>query len=121
MWKIVLIAVVQSAFLTMGHVSLKLATMAAGQFSWSREYWFGSFSNWRFIGWMTVCATTYGIAGLLWMYILKHVPFSIAHPLSSICYVLGLLAAMFVFHEHVSMVRWLGVLFIIAGCVMIMK
>ena len=35
------------------------------------------------------------------MYILRHYPFSQAYPLSSLAYVFGMVAAMWIFHEQV--------------------
>ena len=56
---------------------------------------------------------------MLWLYILKHYPLSQAYPLISLSYVMGMLAAVFVFHEAVPLVRWLGVGLIMAGVVMV--
>lgn len=50
------------------------------------------------------------------MYILKHYPFSQAYPLSSLAYVFGMVASLFVFREQVSWMQWAGVLLIMAGC-----
>ena len=50
------------------------------------------------------------------MYILRHYPFSLAYPLSSLAYVFGMVAAMWIFHEQISLVQWLGILLIMAGC-----
>ena len=36
-------------------------------------------------------------------------------------YVFGMLAAIYIFHEQVSTVRWLGILLIMAGCYLIAK
>ena len=44
-----------------------------------------------------------------------------AYPMVSLSYVFGMFAAMLVFHEQVPTVRWLGVLLIMAGCVLIAK
>ena len=37
----------------------------------------------------------------------------------SLSYVFGMLAAIVVFHEEVSVIKWLGVFFIILGCLLI--
>src|SRR5438874_12432387 len=44
---------------------------------------------------------------------------SFVWPLTSLGFVLTTLAAKFILHEHVSMVRWGGVLLIVAGAAMI--
>ena len=60
-------------------------------------------------------------AGILWMYILKHWSFSQAYPLSSLAYVFGMIAAMLVFHEHIAWTQWVGILFIMAGCYLVVN
>jgi undecaprenyl phosphate-alpha-L-ara4N flippase subunit ArnE len=55
------------------------------------------------------------------MYILKQFPFSAAYPMVSLSYVFGMLAAILFFHEDVSMAKWLGVAFIVVGCMLIAK
>ena len=59
----------------------------------------------------------------LWclMYIIKNFPFSMAYPMVSLSYVMGMLAAMAFFHEQIPMVRWIGVFLILSGCVLIAK
>jgi undecaprenyl phosphate-alpha-L-ara4N flippase subunit ArnE len=44
-----------------------------------------------------------------------------AYPMMSLSYVFGMLAAIYIFHEQVSTVRWLGILLIMAGCYLIAK
>ena len=53
------------------------------------------------------------------MYILKHWAFSQAYPLSSLAYVFGMIAAMFVFHEHIAWTQWVGILLIMGGCYLV--
>ncbi|MBE5812299.1 MAG: hypothetical protein E7314_01415 [Clostridiales bacterium] len=57
----------------------------------------------------------YGVATLLWLYVLSKEELSLVYPLQSVTYVLGTLFAIFIFHENVSIVRWLGVVTIIIG------
>jgi undecaprenyl phosphate-alpha-L-ara4N flippase subunit ArnE len=67
------------------------------------------------------CGICYGIASLLWMYMLKKFPFSIVYPMISLSYVFGMFAAILFFHEQISLYKWLGVLFIVCGCCLILK
>ena len=60
-----------------------------------------------------------GMRRVLWMYILKHWAFSQAYPLSSLAYVFGMIAAMFVFHEHIAWTQWVGILLIMGGCYLV--
>ena len=117
MWKIIPYSLLQCVFLSGGQVFLKFALMNMGKFGWNREFWLGLLTNW----WFLVCGICYGIASLLWMYILKNFPFSMAYPMISLSYVFGMFAAILFFHEQVSLSRWLGVLLIVLGCALIVK
>lgn len=63
----------------------------------------------------------YGIATLLWLYILAKAEFSVVYPLQSLAYALGVVVAIWVFKEQVPMVRWIGVAMIIAGAFIIAR
>ncbi|MEK5182245.1 EamA family transporter [Paenibacillus sp. FSL P4-0288] len=57
----------------------------------------------------------YVFATLVWFVVLSRVPLSVAYPVQSIAYVLGLLAALFIFNEPVSLMKWLGMIVIMVG------
>lgn len=114
MWKIIPLCILQSALLTGGQVFLKFALMRMAPFGWNRAFWSSVFVNWQF----AACGAFFLMASLLWMYIVKVFPFSMAYPLVSLSYVFGMLAAILFFHEEVPMTRWLGVLLIMAGCML---
>jgi drug/metabolite transporter (DMT)-like permease len=57
----------------------------------------------------------YGIATLLWLYVLSRLPISLAYPLQSIAYVLALLIAFLFFKEIVPPNRWIGAGIILVG------
>ena len=63
----------------------------------------------------------YGLATLLWLYILSKEELSLVYPLQSITYVLGTLLAIFVFGENVSLLRWIGVATIIVGATLVAR
>jgi uncharacterized membrane protein len=63
----------------------------------------------------------YGIATLLWLYILSKEELSLVYPLQSITYVLGTILAIFVFRENVSLLRWIGIGTIIVGATLVAK
>lgn len=115
--RLLLISVIQSVLLCGGQVLLKLAMQRAGTFSWSLDFLSRNLTNW----WLLACGISYGAATLLWLYIIKNFPFSMAYPMVSLSYVFGMFAAMLVFHEQVPLIRWAGVLLIMAGCVLIAK
>jgi undecaprenyl phosphate-alpha-L-ara4N flippase subunit ArnE len=117
MWKVIPFSLIQCIFLSGGQVLLKYALLEMKPFGWNRAFWSSVFLN----GWFLGCGICYGIASLLWMYILKNFPFSIAYPMISLSYVFGMFAAILFFHEQVTLTRWLGVLLIMAGCSLIIK
>ena len=115
--KLIILALIQSLLLCAGQMFMKLALKAVNTVSWSWSFIWRQLTNW----WWLACGVSFIGAGLLWMYILKHWPFSLAYPLSSLAYVFGMIAAMLVFHEHVAWTQWLGILFIIAGCYLVVN
>ena len=110
-----ILCIVQSILLSGGQMFLKLATKHMGNFSWTWSWWGGQFLN----GWWYPCLFSFVTSGVLWVYIVKNWPFSQAYPLSSLAYVFGMFAAMMVFHEHVVWTQWIGILFIMAGCYLV--
>ena len=86
-------------------------------FGWNKEFWGSMLVNWQF----AACGICFGLGSLLWMYILKVFPLSLAYPMISLSYVFGMLAAIFFFHETVSLTKWVGVFFIMLGCSLIVK
>ncbi len=117
MWRIIPYAILQCILLTAGQVFLKFAMTRMPAFSWTREFWGSILTNWQF----AASGLLFGAASLLWMYIVKHFPFSTAYPMASLCYVFGMLAAILFFHEEVSVWKWLGVALIVLGCMLIAK
>ena len=114
MWKVLSLAVFQSALLALGQVFLKIALQKMRPFGWNWQFWGSLLVNWQF----AVCGLLFLAASLLWMYIVKVFPFSMAYPLVSLSYVFGMLAAILIFHEEVPLTRWVGVLLIMAGCIL---
>lgn len=115
--RLLLLSILQSLLLCGGQVLLKLALQQMGTFSWTLHFFSRNLTNW----WFLSCGICYGCATVLWLYIIKHFPFSMAYPMISLSYIFGMFAAILFFHEQVPPVRWLGVLLIMAGCVLIAK
>lgn len=115
--RLILLAIVQSILLCAGQLFMKLALNAFEHASWTWSFFVSQLTNW----WWLACGVCFTAAGILWMYILKHWSFSMAYPLSSLAYVFGMIAAMLVFHEHVAWTQWLGILFIMAGCYLVVN
>lgn len=117
MWKLIPYAILQSILLTGGQVFLKYAMKRMPAFTCTRQFWTDVFTNWQF----AASGLFFGSASLLWMYIVKQFPFSSAYPMVSLSYVFGMFAAILFFHEDVSFVKWIGVMFIVLGCMLIAK
>ncbi|MBP5548585.1 MAG: EamA family transporter [Bacteroidales bacterium] len=117
MFRLLLLVVVQTMFLTGGQVLLKQAMLQLPKFSWSWDYFKAVLTDW----WLLGCGASFGVATVLWLYILRHFPFSQAYPLTAIGYVFGVVAAILIFGETVTAWRWLGVALIVLGCLFVMR
>lgn len=115
MFKVLPLTILQCLLLTGGQVLLKFALMRMAPFGWNRTFWSSVFLNWQF----AACGFCFLMASLLWMYIVKVFPFSVAYPMVSLSFVVGMVAAVVFFHEQVSWSKWVGVLLIVAGCLLI--
>jgi undecaprenyl phosphate-alpha-L-ara4N flippase subunit ArnE len=117
MLKIALLTVLQCLLLASGQVCFKFAVRKIGKFAFSWTCFVDILTNW----WLLASGLSLILATILWGYIVKHFEFSVAYPITAFAYVFGLLAAIFIFHETVPPVRWLGVGFIILGVILIAK
>lgn len=115
--KLLPLALLQCLLLSSGQVLLKFGLEKAGDFSWSSAYFCRLFVNWQFAS----CGLCYGAGSILWMYIIKRFPFSMAYPMVSLSYVFGMFASIIFFKEEIPLSRWLGVLFILSGCTLVAK
>jgi len=117
MFRLLVLAIIQAALLAGGQVLVKVALsrIPAITFSWS--FIVSQLTNW----WWLACGISFGGATVLWAYILRHYPFSIAYPLSSMAYIFGLIAAWLVFDETISPKVWVGILLIMLGCWLVAK
>ena len=115
--ELIILSILQSALLAMAQVMLKFAMMRMEPFVCSRNYFYSLLLNWQF----ALCGICFGAASLLWMYIVRHFPLSIAYPMVSVSYVFGMIAAIVFFHETVDVWKWIGVFLIITGCILIVR
>lgn len=117
MWRVIVLAVVQSVLLAIGQVFLKFALQRMHPFGLTKDFWWHLLINWQF----ACSGAFFGASSVLWMYIVRHYPLSVAYPMISLSYVFGMLAAITFFHESVSAVKWIGIGFIMIGCCLIAK
>jgi multidrug transporter EmrE-like cation transporter len=68
--------------------------------------------------WFYIAVSLFGVSTLVWTQVLTKIPLSVAYPIVSAAYVLTLLGASLFFHEKISVVSIVGVLFIMAGITM---
>lgn len=116
-WLLLLLIAIQSILLVAAQSLLKISVELFGTFSWSWNYFKTVFTTWQFAA-SGVCALT---AMIVWMYVLKRFEFGLAYPLLSISYIIGLLAAQFIFHETIPFTRWIGVVIIVIGAYLVAK
>lgn len=114
---LILLIILQSVVLVAAQTFLKISVELFGKFSWSWQYFKTVFTTWQFAA-SGICALS---AMFIWMYVLKKYEFSVAYPLLSISYIIGLLSAHFVLHEAVPFTRWIGVIIVMIGVFFIVK
>lgn len=57
----------------------------------------------------------YGVATVIWLYILSKADLSKVYPLQSLCYVVAAIVAIVIFKEQIPVTRWFGIGLILAG------
>ena len=117
MLKLISLILGQSVLLVASQTFLKISLQRFGAFSWTWNYFKTVFTTWQFAA-SGIAALS---AMLTWFYVLKHYEFSIAYPLLSISYIIGLLSAYFFLHETISLSRWIGVAIIMIGVYFVVK
>lgn len=117
MWQLIGLSIIQSVMLSLGQLTLKLALAKMPTFGWTARFWGDLLTNW----WFLACGLLFGGASVLWMYILKHFPLSMAYPMASMSYVIALVFAVVFLHESIAWNRWLGVALIMIGCIFVAK
>jgi len=61
----------------------------------------------------------YGISAILWLFVLKSFPLSVAYPSLSLTYIFVLFLSAIFFNESLSLMKFLGVFLIFGGVVLI--
>jgi undecaprenyl phosphate-alpha-L-ara4N flippase subunit ArnE len=117
MLKVIFLIILQCILLASGQVCFKFAVQRIDKFIFSWAYFVELLTNW----WLLASGILLVTATVLWGYVLKHFDFSVAYPLTSIAYIFGILAAVFIFGENVPFTRWIGVAIIIFGVYFVVK
>jgi undecaprenyl phosphate-alpha-L-ara4N flippase subunit ArnF len=61
------------------------------------------------------------VSFISWLYVLRHIPLSIAFPLSRVVDVLVPLSCWLILGEHISPQRWLGIALVVFGLAIVAK
>ena len=110
MFKLIITAIIQSAFLAVAQYFMKIGMDKVVDYSMSWSF-FKSFLNWQ----LGLAALLYIIGMIIYMFMLKNYKLSVIYPLTSISYIFTMLLAMFFLGEAIPMVRWAGVFFVMLG------
>lgn len=117
MTRLVLLAIVQSTLLALGQVTLKIGLQRMAPLGWTWTFLKSFLVNWQF----ALCGISFLAANLLWMYMVKHFPLSVAYPLGSMSYVICMVMSILFFHENVDYTKWIGAFLIMVGCAIIAR
>jgi multidrug transporter EmrE-like cation transporter len=63
----------------------------------------------------------FGISSIFWLVVLSRIDLSLAYPLVSIGYVVVALISYFLFKENVSLIRWIGIIVICIGVLLVSR
>lgn len=117
MWKYIIFVVLQALSLAGGQAMFKKFIHQLGDAGWTYENMKATSGGWWWI--LVLMVLFFGMAFTLWAYVLKKMDFSQAYPLSSLSFIFGMFLAFFLFQESIPFTRWIGVVLIVVGCVLI--
>ncbi len=96
------------AMIASGQVLFKLA---ADESKRAGDNWLAGWFTWSFVGALVI----YGVATLLWVWVLRHVPLNIAYPLFALAFLIVPVLAHFFLNEPFSIRHLIGGGLILAG------
>lgn len=121
MLKIILLSVFTTFLITSGQVLWKIGLQKSGGFYIAEmgliHNVFRVLSNiWVFSGFVV-----YIIATGFFMFLLSKYDISLVIPISSVSFIFSLVAGAFIFNEQISLMRFIGVIVIIIGILLVLK
>ena len=116
-WKYIVIVLLQTSSLAGGQAMFKLLLNKMGKFEWSWAYIKDVTVTHGWIG--LIMLLFFGLAFFFWVFMLKKMDFSQAYPLSSLSFIFGLFLACILLGETIPFTRWIGVVLIVVGCILI--
>jgi len=111
------VLVLEAIFVTASEVLLKVGaseTRRAAGWEWTGLMSLASI-------WIWVAIVLVILSFLCWIYVLRHIPLSIAFPLSNVVHVLVPLSCWIFLGEHISETRWCGIAIVIFGLAVVAK
>ena len=120
-FKQLLLVLVPIVMGVVAQIFLKKGMLAVGKFALDygnlpMQYAKIIFTPYVFLGMLL-----YFLGSLIWLVVLSRIPLSFAYPMLSMGYIFILFASAILFKEHISVVRWLGVIVICAGVFLISR
>ncbi len=118
--KILLLLIVSDILETAVHLFFKKSALAQAEFSLGdlpgMIVFFKAvfFSPYLWAGLLTVV-----VVFIVWSTILSKIDLSVAVPIASFSYILVPLVSVIFLHEQISVLRWVGTLFIVAGVILV--
>lgn len=107
----------ETLFVTASETLLKIGaaeTAAMHGAEWTGVAGLGSIWIW--------CAIALVISSFLcWIYVLRHVPLSVAFPLSNVVHVFVPLSSWIFLHEYLSPRRWCGIAIVVLGLIVVAR
>jgi undecaprenyl phosphate-alpha-L-ara4N flippase subunit ArnE len=117
MWEYIIFVILQALSLAGGQAMFKLFVDKLGEGGWAYQNLKAtSINNWWVLALMVLF---FGASFVFWAYVVKKMDFSQAYPLSSLSFIFGMFLAFFLFQESIPFTRWIGVVLIVVGCVLI--
>ncbi|SFU93826.1 EamA family transporter [Alicyclobacillus macrosporangiidus] len=108
-------------------VAVNIALLVTGQAMWKigiaslSLHGIGDLLRALFSPWILGGVLLYGVATLVWIYLLKQLPLSLLYPMQSLAYVAAVLVALVFFHETVPVTRWIGLGIILIGVLFVAR
>ncbi|CAB3804026.1 EamA family transporter [Pararobbsia alpina] len=94
--------------------------ISAGQILFKQAALFGSTKHglieaWVLSPWIWIAGAVYFVATVLWIYVLRFAPLSVAYPFMALAFVLVPIASRLVFGDHLRPMQMFGALVIMGG------
>jgi len=111
------VLVLEAIFVTASEVLLKVGASETRRVEgWE---WTGLMSLASMWIWLAIVLVI--LSFLCWIYVLRHIPLSIAFPLSNVVHVLVPLSCWIFLGEHISATRWCGIAIVVFGLAVVAR